>query len=205
VLKRLATIAILIAATAFPAAAASIKGSIRQAADGVTKQIAFDVTSTTSGRGSGEVTATGLLAAITGDSEESAADAPVREFSVTIDVNCFNGGGNRVAVSGAIRSSSEADYVGRVGMLVVQDDGTGNGKWAFSLFKHVTATIVPTDSERADDTGSSYSWTATDAERGDDAGVPNSRAQEIDCRFFPLSAHSLTELKPADGSVHIQQ
>ena len=77
-------------------------------------------------------------------------------------------------------------------------------KVSLGLYLRTAERWLPTDAELKEDYGSSFSWNATDAERPDDAGVPSRRSQEMDCRTFPLTAHSLFDIGPGDGDIQVR-
>lgn len=189
----------------------SANGTLRLSVDGKARNIEFEATRHPNGRVSGQMTLRGEQEIRSGGDDENsvAPRVSVSDFYLKVDFDCLVVNRNRAVMSGLVRDSTARDYIGRFAMLAVEDNGDASSaatrdKLSFGLHLRTAETWLPTDAELKEDYGSSLSWIATDAERPDDIGVPSRKSQELDCRTFPLSAHTLSDIGPGDGDIQVR-
>ncbi len=189
----------------------STNGSLRVSMDGKTKNIEFEATRLSNGRVTGQMTLKGEQEIRRGGEDESAGatSVSVSDFYLKVALDCLVVNRNRAVMSGVVRDSTAPDYIGRLVILAVEDSvdatsGLTKDKLSLALYLRTVESRMPTDAELKEDYGSSSSWIATDAERPDDIGVPSRKSQEMDCRTFPLSAHTLFDISPGDGDIQVR-
>lgn len=184
-------------------------GNLRLSVEGKAKDIEFEATRHANGRVSGQMTLRGEQEIRSGgDVEGGAPSISVKDFYMKAALDCLVVNRNRAVMSGLVRDSSAPDYVGRLVILAVEDNGDASSpardKVSWGLYLRTVETPLPTDAELTEDYGSSYSWVATDAERPDDIGIPSRKSQQMDCRSFSLSSHTLFDVGAGDGDLQVR-
>ncbi len=135
-------------------------------------------------------------------------DAPP-EFYIKAEFDGLTVEKNRALMSGIVRDSSHATYVGKWVQLVVEDNGDdlkSPDKLTWRLCSPTAGGWIPTDAERKSDDGAFLRWWATDAERKDDVGVPSKNLISGDmkgCEKFPLSTYSFVDLTKWEGNIQV--
>jgi hypothetical protein len=115
--------------------------------------------------------------------------------------------GNKAVVSGVIRTSSVAEFVGRRVLLTVEDNGDNTkepDKLTWGVYKPSDKNWVASDAELKEDPGVGLTWVATDAERRDDAGVPMPRPEKIDTQTFPADSYDFVDAADGAGDIRVQ-
>jgi hypothetical protein len=115
--------------------------------------------------------------------------------------------GNKAVLSGIIRTSTVAEFVGRRVLLTVEDNGDNTrepDKLTWGVYKPTERRWVASDAELQDDPGVGLTWTATDAEQRDDQGVLMPRSDNTDAQTFPIESYGFVEATDGAGDIRVQ-
>jgi hypothetical protein len=163
------------------------------------------------GRASGDLKFTGPLSIPDQDVDGDGTGDPgatATTLSLRVDVDCLRVQGNRAALSGQVKESNVAAYVGRRMLLTVEDGGEGSkadpDRYTWGQYRSTAPTWVASDAELEFDTGVGLMWIATDAERTDDAGISSTQPTGVDCQSFPLSSYALEDLPQGSGNIQVK-
>jgi hypothetical protein len=129
-----------------------------------------------------------------------------------VNVDCLRIAGKRAAIGGIVTDSSNENYIGRRGLLVVEDNGEGGkaeapDRFTWGLYGNSGIEWVATDAELVFDSGAGLTWFATDAERNDDIGRPSHSSSEVTCESFSLAAYGdndLTDIPKGSGNLQVK-
>src|SRR6185436_3668193 len=208
-MKRTASVSILVLALlilgALPAAAQSASGDFTFVFANSATNISFDVRQQAS-RTTGGMAFSGSTTLNDDDDAGSTAPAGPQSVAIKIDFDCLVVSGNRAAMSGIITQANIASYVGKRGLLTVEDNGNNASepdRFTWGLFQAPERRWVATDAERTYDEGAGMSWFASDAERPDDRPVLVSRLEPGDCRSYSLTTQALTDLLQGAGDIQV--
>ena len=194
-----------------PAALAqSASGGFHADSGDGTRNIEFNA-KTQNGRTSGDLKFSGPVSIPDQDVDGDGSGDPsatATTLSLRVDVDCLRVQGKRAALSGQVKESNVAAYVGRRMLLTVEDGGEGNNaepdRYTWGQYRSTAATWVASDAELEVDTGVGLMWIATDFERDDDAGVPSTQPAGVDCQSFPLSSYALEDLPQGSGNIQVK-
>jgi len=128
-------------------------------------------------------------------------------FSMEAELDTLTVENNRAVMSGVIRTSSRANYVGRWIQLVVEDNPERSDKFSWRFCQVEADGWTPQDSEDPRDEGAWWHWWATDAELRDDAGVASRNIipdRTRRCEVLPLSSYTLDDVKEGSGEIQVQ-
>ena len=127
------------------------------------------------------------------DGDGNGGSTGVLQISMTVEVDCLSIAGKRAAIGGIVEDSSNENYIGRRGLLIIEDNGEGVNasldRFTWGLYGNEGIDWVATDAELVFDPGAGLTWFATDAERNDDIGRPSHGSSEITCQTFSLAAY----------------
>jgi len=209
-MKRTTSLSILAVALlllgALPAAAQSASGDFTFVFANAATSITFDVRQQAS-RTSGGMAFSGSTTLNDGEAVGVTTPAGPQSMAIKVDFDCLVVSGNRAAMSGVITQASIPSYVGRRGLLTVEDNGNNASepdRFTWGLFQVPERRWVATDAERTYDEGAGMSWYASDAERSDDRPVLVSRFEAGDCRGYSLTTQSLTDLLQGAGDIQVR-
>jgi hypothetical protein len=168
--------------------AQSARGDISHQVNNVMTAIVFDVAAAGSAA-RGEMTLTDTTTLV----------------QVKVAFDCLVVNGNRAAASGLVTSATLPEYVGKRGLLIVEDNSRtfADNTFLWGLYKGPETRWIATDAEREIDPGAGLVWQATDAERPDDKPVSSRRPEPGDCRGVSLAALDREELVPARGTLQV--
>jgi hypothetical protein len=116
---------------------------------------------------------------------------------------------NRALMSGIIRDSSHAGYIGRWVQLVVEDNIDNRevpDKLVWQFCQPQAGGWIPSDYEVSGDRGAWMSWWATDFEQKGDVGIPSKSLipdEKRRCEVLPLRAYAFADLKRWDGDIQV--
>jgi hypothetical protein len=149
-----------------------------------------------------------LFQDVDGTGEKSTGD-PV-EFYMAADIDRLVIEKNRAVISGVVRNSSIASYVGKWVQLVIEDnDGIEvPDKLVWTFCNPEAGGWIPEDAEVKGDRGAYMSWWATDAERKDDVGIPSKNqipGNLKGCRVLPLQSYEFAPIVKGEGRIYINQ
>lgn len=178
--------------------------------DNLTKSVAFNASSDERGVTTGHMTFTDEARIIELDVDgagEPPHGAPP-EFIMQADLDSLTIENNRAVMSGPIRDSSRAGYIGKWVQLVVEDnDGReGPDKLSWRFCQPEADGWTPRDSEDPRDEGAWWHWWATDAEQRDDVGVQSRNIipdRSRRCEVLPLSSYTFDEVKSGEGQIQV--
>ena len=95
-------------------------------------------------------------------------------FPMKADLDSMTVEKNRAILTGFVRDSSYASYVGKWVQLVIEDNDGIEVLQVRMVHLHAGARRMDSsDAEIQDDKGAFLSWWSTDAERRDDVGIPS--------------------------------
>lgn len=194
-----------------PAAfAQSASGGFHAASDEGTRNIEFNA-KIQNGQASGDLKFSGPVSIPNQDVDGDGTGDPsatATELSLRVDVDCVRVQGNRAALSGLVKESNVATYVGRRMVLTVEDGGEGKNaapdRYTWGQYRSTATNWVASDAELEFDPGVGLTWFATDAERNDDVAVPSTQPTGVDCKSFPLSSYALEDLPQGSGNVQVK-
>lgn len=131
-------------------------------------------------------------------------------FSMKADLDSMTVEKNRAILTGFVRDSSYASYVGKWVQLVIEDnDGIEvPDKFVWSICTPEPGGWIPSDAEIQDDKGAFLSWWSTDAERRDDVGIPSPNlipGISKGCKTHSLQSYEWAEILKGDGVISIKQ
>jgi hypothetical protein len=173
----------------------SANGDFAFTTGGLTWAVEFNARIQNKGTTEGQITLVGSMEVPDQDvdGEGSGGSTGIAQISMTVSVDCLRIAGNRAAIGGEVTDSSNPSYIGRRGLMVVQDGGEGGKKpvdrFTWGLYGSEGIEWVATDAELEFDEGAGLTWIATDAEREDDIGRPSHGSTQITCESFSLAAY----------------
>jgi hypothetical protein len=131
-------------------------------------------------------------------------------FTMKADIGGMTIEKNKAVITGMVRESSIARYLGKWVRLVIEDnDGIEvRDKFGWSFCAQEPGGWIPSDAEVKDDRGAFMSWWSTDAERKDDIGIPSPNlipGELKGCRSYPILAYDFAEFLKGDGAIQIRQ
>ncbi|HKO96188.1 MAG TPA: hypothetical protein VJU86_04310 [Pyrinomonadaceae bacterium] len=180
--------------------------------DGLTKQIEFDARLDERGTATGQLTFTDDAAVVDQDPDsvpEKTEDPPA-QFTITADLDTLTIENNRALMGGVVRNSSHRSYIGRLVLLVVEDNPTGGevpDKLTWRICQPEATGWTPSDAEDPRDEGASFQWWATDAEREDDRGVQSTSVMpgvRRGCPTYPIASYRFPVIR-GEGQIQVQQ
>ena len=191
----------------------SAEGSVRLSGDGINDSIEFSAAADEDGNATGQMTFAESAAAPARDAGVSGAPRPAgarRAVAFSAALDCLSVVNNKAVMSGVVTQSTPAGYAGRRVVLVVLDNGDGEGagrrdRLTWGVYGQSERNWLASDAEVENDPGAGRTWIATDAERADDEGEPSDKAEATTCKNLPLSAFSLIELKQGEGDIRVRQ
>lgn len=179
--------------------------------DGFTKYLEFDARSDDKGAATGYMIFTDEATVNTQDVDgnKEPFDEPV-PFSMKAALDTMTIEKNRAVISGVVRESSYASYIGKYVQLVIEDnDGVEvPDKFVWSFCQPDPGGWIPEDAEVPGDRGAFMSWWSTDAERNDDVGIPSPNlipGSLKSCRTYPLNGYEWASILKGDGIITISQ
>ncbi|HEY0158031.1 MAG TPA: hypothetical protein VGF28_12160 [Thermoanaerobaculia bacterium] len=174
----------------------SANGDFAFATGGLAWAIQFNARIQNKGVTEGQITIVGSLDVPDQDvdGEGNGGSGGVAQVSLIVTVDCLRISGKRAAIGGSVTDSSNGNYIGRRGLLVIEDNGEGSkapalDRFTWGLYGNEGIEWVATDAELESDIGAGLTWFATDAERNDDVGRPSHASTEITCESFSLAAY----------------
>jgi hypothetical protein len=173
----------------------SAQGDFAFATGGLAWAIQFDARLQNKGATQGQITIVGSIDVPDQDvdGEGNGGSIGVAQVSMTVEVDCLRIAGKRAAIGGIVEDASNENYIGRRGLLIIEDNGEGSkaslDRFTWGLYGNEGIQWVATDAELVFDAGAGLSWFATDAERDDDIGRPSHGSSEITCQSFSLAAY----------------
>jgi hypothetical protein len=199
-MKRVATLSVLVLLVAFPLVAqTSAQGSFNFKGPEGLQTIDFEAAGDErSAQGVFKLTGPTLVSDGELDQEDPKQTVLVRDFGMTVEVDCMSAIGTRVTMSGIVRDSNVRSMIGRTAALTVEDNDLDpkdpRDRFTFGSYWQKDITWFPSDEEVKGDAGWTFSWWATDAERKDDVGYKISRTRQINCRSFPVATYDLAPI-----------
>lgn len=179
--------------------------------DGLTKYLEFDARSDDKGAASGYMIFTdeAIVSFQDVDGNGDPRDEP-GPFSMKAELDSMTIVKNRAVISGVVRDSSHAGYIGKWVQLVIEDnDGIEvPDKFVWSFCQPEPGGWIPQDAEVPGDRGAFMSWWSTDAERKDDVGIPSPNlipGSLKSCREYPLGGYEFASILKGDGIIKISQ
>jgi len=179
--------------------------------DGFTKYLEFDARSDDKGAATGYMIFTDEAAVVFQDVDGNGdpRDEPM-PFSMKAELDSMTIEKNRAVISGVIRDSSHAGYIGKWVQLVIEDnDGIEvPDKFVWQFCEPEPGGWIPQDAEVPGDRGALMSWWSTDFERKDDVGIPSPNlipGSLKSCRAFPTRNYEFAEILKGDGAIQIKQ
>jgi hypothetical protein len=177
--------------------------------DELSKYLEFSATSTERGGANGYMIFTDEAKVVVPDPDgEPSRDEGVA-FSMKADLDSMTIEKNRALMSGVVRDSTIAAYIGRWVQLVIEDnDGVETpDKFVWQFCEPEPGGWIPSDAEWKDDQGAFMSWWATDAERKDDVGIPSpSLIPGLKaCRVHSLTSYTFADILKGEGVITIKQ
>jgi hypothetical protein len=191
--------------------AQSASGGFHVPTDEGSRNLEFNAKTNPNGSVSGNLKFTGTVSVpdqdVDGDGTGDSS-ATATSLSIRVDVDCLKVVDNRAVLSGVIKESSVAAYIGRRMLLTVEDGGEGENaapdRYTWGQYRSTATSWVASDAELESDPGVGLSWIATDAERDDDPGISSNQPTGIDCHSFPLSSYALEELPAGSGNIQVK-
>ena len=180
--------------------------------DGPAKSITFNAIATKEGRVFGQAVLQDDAAPSPQPSASSSeTGAPATPFFLKAEFDCLVVKKNKAVMSGNVTESSVERYIGRLFLLVAEDNGHGaidllRDKLTWGLYRTTTKNWLPSDSERTDEESSSgpVAGFATDLERPELEGVVANKNEVVGCQTFPLSSFSFADGSHGRGSVQVR-
>lgn len=131
-------------------------------------------------------------------------------FSMKADFDTMTVEKNRAVISGVVRDSSHAAYIGMWVQLVIEDnDGIEvPDRFVWRFCQPDPGGWIPQDSEVPGDRGAFMSWWSTDYEVKDDVGIPSPNlipGSLKSCTTSPMSAYDFATIAKGDGVIKISQ
>jgi len=192
----------------------SAQGDFTFASGGLGWAIQYDARIQNKGTTNGTINLVGSLEVADQDvdGEGNAGSAGVVQVTLKVNVDCLRIAGKRAAIGGVVAESSDPAYIGRRGLLVVEDNGEGSktqapDRFTWGLYGNSGIEWIATDGELEVDTGAGLTWFATDAERTDDIGRPSHSSNEITCETFSIGAYGdndLQDIPHGGGNVQVK-
>lgn len=192
----------------------SSQGDFTFATGGLAWAIQYDARIQNNGNTNGQITLLGSLEVSDQDvdGEGNGSSTGVQQITLTVNVDCLRIAGKRAAIGGVVTDSSNENYIGRRGLMVVEDNGeggkaTGPDRFTWGLYSPSGIEWVATDAELEFDEGAGLSWFATDAEREDDIGIPSDGSSEVTCESFSLGSYGdndLTDIPKGSGNLQVK-
>jgi len=190
----------------------SAEGSVRLSGDGVRESIDFSAAADEDGNATGQMTFAESAAAPSRGADVDGAPHPGGAWpgiAFSANLDCLSVVNNKAVMSGVVTQATPAGYAGRRVVLVVLDNGDGEGagrrdRLTWGVYGQSEKTWLASDAEAENDPGAGQTWIATDAEREDDAGEPSNKVEATTCKNLPLSAFSLIELKQGEGDIRVR-
>lgn len=145
------------------------------------------------------------------DGNKEPRDESGLPFTMKAELDSMTIDKNRAIISGVIRDSSHAGYVGKWVQLVIEDnDGIRvPDRFVWSFCQPDPGGWIPQDAEVPGDRGAFMSWWSTDFERKDDVGIPSPNVIPgtlKSCRTYPtLGSYAFADFLKGDGIISIQQ
>lgn len=178
--------------------------------DELSKYLEFSATSTERGGATGYMIFTDEAKVAVSDPDGGPSKDEGVPFSMKADLDAMTIEKNRALVSGVVRDSTVAAYIGRWVQLVIEDnDGVETpDKFVWQFCEPEPGGWIPSDAEWKDDQGAFMSWWATDAERKDDVGIPSPSlipGSLKACRAYSLQSYAFAEILKGEGSITIKQ
>ena len=186
-------------------------GSFQFAVPGASGAIQFDArVQGTSQRGNMTFSANAEISNEDVDGE-GGSSSPVSTASMRVSFDCVRIAGNQATMSGLVTSSSVPAWVGRRGLLVVEDNGqginaTGPDRFTWGLYRTDANSWIPSDFEVPGDNGASLSWFVSDFDRPSDPLLPSSQFTPtgVHCRSFPFELYALTDVAHGSGNIQVK-
>jgi hypothetical protein len=178
--------------------------------DELSKYLEFSATSTERGAASGYMIFTDeAKVVVTNPDGEPPKDEGVA-FSMKADLDSMTIEKNRALVSGVVRDSTVAAYIGRWVQLVIEDnDGIETpDRFVWQFCEPEPGGWIPSDAEWKDDQGAFMSWWATDAERKDDVGIPSPSlipGSLKACKAHSLQGYTFADILKGEGVITIKK
>jgi hypothetical protein len=205
---------VLAAAVSAQSNGPSSQGDFTFATGGLAWAIQYDARIQNKGETNGQISLLGSLEVADQDvdGEGNGSSTGVQQITLTVKVDCLRIAGKRAAIGGTVTDSSNENYIGRRGLLVVEDNGEGSkatapDRFTWGLYGTEGIEWVATDAELEFDSGAGLTWFATDAERNDDIGRPSHSSGEVTCQSFPLGAYDdndLTNIPKGSGNLQVK-
>ncbi len=192
----------------------SSQGDFAFAAGGLAWAIQYDARIQNKGETNGQITLLGSIDVQNEDvdGEGNGGSTGVQQVTLNVKVDCLRIAGKRAAIGGVVTDSSNENYIGRRGLLVVEDNGEGSkatapDRFTWGLYGNSGIQWVATDAELVFDSGAGLTWFATDAERDDDPGRPSRGSSEVTCQSFSLASYDdndLTNVPKGSGNLQVK-
>ena len=186
-------------------------GSFQFAVPGASGTIQFDARVQGSQRGNMTFTANAEISNEDVDGE-GGSSSPVSTASMTVSFDCVRITGNRATMSGLVTSSTLPAWVGRRGLLVVEDNGqgsnaTGPDRFSWGLYRTNANSWIPSDFEVPGDNGALLSWFVSDFDRPSDPLLPSSQftaPTSVDCQSFAFELYAFEEVAQGGGNIQVK-
>ena len=178
--------------------------------DELSKYLEFSATSTERGGASGYMIFTDEAKVAVSDPDGEPSKDEGVAFSMKADFDSMTIEKNRALVSGVVRDSTVAAYIGRWVQLVIEDnDGVETpDRFVWQFCEPEPGGWIPSDAEWKDDKGAFMSWWATDAERRDDVGIPSPSlipGSLKSCKAHSLQSYTFADILKGEGVITIKQ
>jgi len=178
--------------------------------DELSKYLEFSATSTERGGASGYMIFTDEAKVVVPDPDGEPSKDEGVAFSMKADLDSMTIEKNRALVSGVVRDSTVAAYIGRWVQLVIEDnDGVETpDRFVWQFCEPEPGGWIPSDAEWKDDQGAFMSWWATDAERKDDVGIPSPSlipGSLKACKAHSLQSYTFADILKGEGAITIKQ
>lgn len=178
--------------------------------DEISKYLEFSATSTERGGASGYMIFTDETKVVVSDPDGGPSRDEGVAFSMKADFDSMTIEKNRALVSGVVRDSTIAAYIGRWVQLVIEDnDGVETpDRFVWQFCEPEPGGWIPSDAELKDDRGAFMSWWATDAERKDDVGIPSPNlipGSLRACKAYSLQNYTFADILKGEGVITIKQ
>jgi len=178
--------------------------------DELSKYLEFSATSTEREGANGYMIFTDEAKVVVSDPDGEPAKDEGVAFSMKADLDSMIIENNRALVTGVVRDSTVAAYIGRWVQLVIEDnDGIETpDKFVWQFCEPEPGGWIPSDAEWKDDQGAFMSWWSTDEERKDDVGIPSPSlipGSLKACRAHPLQSYTFAEILKGEGVITIKR